>query len=57
MRYILNPLQRGFTEHSTPLISSLMLEEVGRENKDNKKPTIIGMLVALYHLHRWGRNI
>ena len=31
-------------EHSTPLISSLMLEEVGRENKDNKEPTIIGML-------------
>jgi hypothetical protein len=41
-----NPLQRGFTEHSTPLISSLMLEEVGRENKDNKEPTIIGMLDA-----------
>jgi hypothetical protein len=35
-----NPLQRGFTEHSTPLISSLMLEEVGREKKDNKEPTI-----------------
>ena len=41
-----NPLQRGFTEHSTPLISSLMLEEVGWENKDNRKPTIIGMLDA-----------
>jgi hypothetical protein len=39
-----NPLQRGFTEHSTPLISSLMLEEVERENKENKQPTIIGML-------------
>jgi hypothetical protein len=43
---IQNPLQRGFTEHSTPLISSLMLEEVGRENEDNKEPTIIGMLDA-----------
>ena len=41
-----NPLQRGFTEHSTPLISSLMLEEGGRENKDNKEPTIIGMFDA-----------
>ena len=40
-----NSLQRGFTEHSTPLISSLMLEEVGRENKDNKKPTIIECLM------------
>jgi hypothetical protein len=43
---IQNPLQRGFTEHSAPLISSLMLEEVGRENEDNKEPTIIGMLDA-----------
>ena len=31
-----NPLQRGFTENTAPLISSLMLEEFERENKDLK---------------------
>ena len=41
-----NPLQRGFTENTAPLISSLMLEEFERENKDLKKPTIFGMLDA-----------
>ena len=41
-----NPLQRGFTENSTPLMASLILEEFERENKDRKTPTIIGMLDA-----------
>ena len=37
-----NPLQRGLTENST----SPILEEIERENKDRKTPTIIGMLDA-----------
>jgi hypothetical protein len=41
-----NPLQRGFTENTAPLISSLLLEEYKRENKDLKKPTLFGMLDA-----------
>ena len=39
-------LQRGFTENTAPLISSLILEEYERENTDLKKPTIFGMLDA-----------
>ena len=39
-----NPLQRGFTEKTAPLISSLLLEEYEREKKDLKKPTLFGML-------------
>jgi hypothetical protein len=34
-----NPLQRGLTENST----SPILEEIERENKDRKTPTIIGV--------------
>jgi hypothetical protein len=37
-----NPLQRGLTENST----SPILEEIERENKDRKTPTIIDMLDA-----------
>ncbi|CAG2214778.1 unnamed protein product [Mytilus edulis] len=41
-----NPLQRGFTENSAPLIATLMIDEFERENKDLKKTTILGMLDA-----------
>lgn len=43
---IQNPLQRGFTQNTAPLISSLLLEEYERENKDLKKPTLFGMFDA-----------
>ena len=42
-----NPLLRGFTENSTPLMASLILEEIERENKDRKTPTI-NLLLTLY---------
>ena len=35
-----NPQQRGFTENSTPLIASLVFDEIERENKDRKTPTL-----------------
>ncbi|VDI46254.1 Hypothetical predicted protein [Mytilus galloprovincialis] len=41
-----NPMQRGFTENTAPLIASLIMEEYKRENKDLKKPTLFGMLDA-----------
>ena len=39
-------LQRGFTENTAPLISSLILEEYKGENMDLKEPTIYRMLDA-----------
>ena len=36
-----NPLQRGFTEGSSPMNCSLILEEYIRNNKDSKLPTYI----------------
>lgn len=41
-----NPLQRGFTENSSPLLCELLVEEFERENKDVKRPTYIAMLDA-----------
>ncbi|XP_063436398.1 uncharacterized protein LOC134717834 [Mytilus trossulus] len=41
-----NPLQRGFTKNTAPLIASLIMEEFKRESKDLNKPTIYGMLDA-----------
>jgi len=41
-----NPLQRGFTENSSPLLCELLVEEFERENKDLKRPTYIAMLDA-----------
>lgn len=41
-----NPLQRGFTENTSPLIAELIIEEFERENKDLKKPTYIALLDA-----------
>ena len=41
-----NPLQKGFTENSSPLLCELLLEEFERENKDLKRPTYIAMLDA-----------
>ncbi|VDI19068.1 Hypothetical predicted protein [Mytilus galloprovincialis] len=39
-----NPLQRGFTENTTPLLCELMIEEFERESKDLKFPTYIALL-------------
>jgi hypothetical protein len=41
---IQNPLQRGFTENSAPLLCELFIEEYERENKDLNSPTYIGLL-------------
>ena len=41
-----NPLQRGFTEGSSPMNCSLILEEYIRNNKDSKMPTYIAFLDA-----------
>ena len=41
-----NNLQRGFTEGSSPMNCSLILEESIRENKDNNLPTYIAFLDA-----------
>ena len=41
-----NKLQRGFTESSSPMNCSLILEESIRENKDNNLPTLIAFLDA-----------
>ena len=41
-----NPLQRGFTEGSSPMNCSLILEEYIRNNKDSKLPTYIAFLDA-----------
>jgi hypothetical protein len=41
-----NPLQKGFTENSSPLLCELLVEEFERENKDLKRPTYIAMLDA-----------
>ena len=41
-----NPLQRGFTEGSSPMNCSLILEEYIRNNKDAKVPTYIAFLDA-----------
>jgi hypothetical protein len=38
---IQNPLQKGFTEDTTPLLCELLIEEFERENKDLKLPTYI----------------
>ncbi|CAC5410725.1 unnamed protein product [Mytilus coruscus] len=39
-----NPLQKGFTAKSTPLICELFIEEFERENKDLKLPTYVALL-------------
>jgi hypothetical protein len=39
-----NPLQKGFTENSTPLLCELFIEEFERESKDSKLPVYIAML-------------
>ena len=39
-----NKLQRGFTEGSSPMNCSLILEESIRENKDNNLPTYVAFL-------------
>ena len=36
-----NPLQRGFTENSSPMNCALLVEEFYRNNKDLKKPTYV----------------
>ena len=36
-----NPLQRGFTENSSPMNCVLLIEEFYRNNKDLKKPTYV----------------
>ncbi|CAG2222008.1 unnamed protein product [Mytilus edulis] len=41
-----NPIRRGFTENTAPLIASLIMQEFKRESKDLNKPTIHGMLDA-----------
>lgn len=41
-----NPLQKGFTKNSSPLLCELLVEEFERENKDLKRPTYIAMLDA-----------
>jgi hypothetical protein len=41
-----NLFERGFTENTVPLISSLLLEEYERENTDLNKPTVFGILDA-----------
>jgi hypothetical protein len=38
-----NPLQKGFTKNSSPLLCELLVEEFERENKDLKRPTYIAM--------------
>jgi hypothetical protein len=40
-----NPLQRGFTENSSPLLCELLVEEFERENKDLKRPTYIAIFM------------
>ncbi|MEW8547754.1 MAG: reverse transcriptase family protein, partial [Candidatus Thiodiazotropha sp.] len=39
-----NSLQRGFTQNSSPMNCSLILEEVVRESKDRKQPLYIAFL-------------
>ncbi|MCG7879544.1 MAG: reverse transcriptase family protein [Candidatus Thiodiazotropha taylori] len=41
-----NILQRGFTEGSSPMNCSLILEEYIRNNKDSRKPTYVAFLDA-----------
>jgi hypothetical protein len=41
---IQNPLQRGFTENSAPLLCEIFIEEYERENKDVNSSTYIGLL-------------
>jgi hypothetical protein len=41
-----NLFERGFTENTVPLISSLLLEEYEREHTDLNKPTVFGILDA-----------
>ena len=41
-----NPLQKEFTENSSPLLCELLVDEFERENKDLKRPTYIAMLDA-----------
>jgi hypothetical protein len=41
---IQNPLHRGFTENSAPLLCELFIEEYERENKDLSSLTYIGLL-------------
>ena len=40
-----NPLQRGFTEKSSPMNCALLVEEIYRNNKDLNKPTSPDSLV------------
>jgi hypothetical protein len=40
-----NPLQKGFTENSSPLLCELLVEEFERENKNLKRPTYIAILI------------
>ncbi|CAC5405005.1 unnamed protein product [Mytilus coruscus] len=39
-----NPLQRGLTENTTPLLCELIIKEFERESKDLKLPTYIALL-------------
>ncbi|XP_063431742.1 uncharacterized protein LOC134714431 [Mytilus trossulus] len=39
-----NPLQRGFTENTTPLLCELIIEKFERKSKDLKLPTYIALL-------------
>ena len=39
-----NPLQKGFTENSTPLLCELFIEEFEKESKNSKLPVYIAML-------------
>ena len=41
-----NGLQRGFTEHSSPLNAALILEEFVRDRKDSRTPVYIAFLDA-----------
>ena len=39
-----NRLQRGFTQGSSPMYCSLILEEIIRESRDQKQPLYIAFL-------------
>ena len=41
-----NPLQRGFTENSSPMNCALLVEEFCRNNKDLNKPTYLAFVDA-----------
>ena len=41
-----NPLQRGFTEKSSPVNCALLVEEFYQNNKDLNKPTYVAVMVT-----------